>query len=41
MSGEGPESVPTSADPRSKRPTKKRALTPLSVQAKELDTLFA
>lgn len=41
MSGEGPESVPTSADPRSKRPTKKRALTPLSAQAKELDTLFA
>ncbi|KAI1201902.1 hypothetical protein F5X97DRAFT_288714 [Nemania serpens] len=41
MSGEGPESVPTSADPRSKRPTKRRALTPLSAQAKELDTLFA
>ncbi|KAI0809325.1 DUF1168-domain-containing protein [Xylaria sp. FL0064] len=41
MSGEGPESIPTSADPRSKRPTKKRALTPVSVQAKELDVLFA
>ncbi|KAI1127340.1 hypothetical protein F5Y10DRAFT_196487 [Nemania abortiva] len=41
MSGEGPESIPTSADPRSKRPTKKRALTPLSAQAKEVDTLFA
>ncbi|TGJ82839.1 hypothetical protein E0Z10_g5924 [Xylaria hypoxylon] len=41
MSGEGPESIPTSADPRSKRPTKKRALTPLSAQAKELDSLFA
>ncbi|KAI0452559.1 hypothetical protein F5B21DRAFT_329968 [Xylaria acuta] len=41
MSGEGPESVPTSADPRSKRPTKKRALTPLSAQAREVDTLFA
>ncbi|KAI0974818.1 DUF1168-domain-containing protein [Xylaria arbuscula] len=41
MSGEGPDSVPTSADPRSKRPTKKRALTPLSAQAKELDVLFA
>ncbi|KAH8162935.1 hypothetical protein CIB48_g5288 [Xylaria polymorpha] len=41
MSGEGPESIPTSADPRSKRPTKKRALTPLSVQAKEVDSLFA
>ncbi|KAI0485477.1 DUF1168-domain-containing protein [Xylaria cf. heliscus] len=41
MSGEGPESIPTSADPRSKRPTKKRALTPLSAQARELDSLFA
>ncbi|KAK5631296.1 hypothetical protein RRF57_007010 [Xylaria bambusicola] len=41
MSGEGPESIPTSADPRSKRPTKKRALTPVSAQAKELDVLFA
>ncbi|KAI1269510.1 DUF1168-domain-containing protein [Xylariaceae sp. FL1019] len=41
MSGEGPESIPTSADPRSKRPTKKRALTPLSSHAKDLDALFA
>lgn len=41
MSGEGPESVPTSADPRSKRPTKKRALTPVSEQAATLDALFA
>ncbi|KAI1376166.1 hypothetical protein F4677DRAFT_445875 [Hypoxylon crocopeplum] len=41
MSGEGPESIPTSADPRSKRPVKKRALTPLSTQARELDALFA
>ncbi|OTB04315.1 hypothetical protein M426DRAFT_320908 [Hypoxylon sp. CI-4A] len=41
MSGEGPESIPTSADPRSKRPTKKRALTPLSAQAAEVDALFA
>ncbi|GAP90999.1 putative duf1168 domain protein [Rosellinia necatrix] len=41
MSGEGPESVPTSADPRSKRPTKRRALTPQSGQARELDALFA
>ncbi|KAI1822359.1 DUF1168-domain-containing protein [Xylaria intraflava] len=41
MSGEGPESIPTSADPRSKRPTKRRALTPLSAQAKDLDALFA
>ncbi|EOO00044.1 putative duf1168 domain protein [Phaeoacremonium minimum UCRPA7] len=41
MSGEGPESVPTSADPRSKRPVKKRALTPVSEQAASLDALFA
>ncbi|KAI6092758.1 hypothetical protein F4821DRAFT_223218 [Hypoxylon rubiginosum] len=41
MSGEGPESIPTSADPRSKRPVKKRALTPLSAQAKVVDALFA
>ncbi|UNI19970.1 hypothetical protein JDV02_006112 [Purpureocillium takamizusanense] len=41
MSGEGPESVPTSADPRSHRPTKKRALSPLSAQAASLDALFA
>ncbi|KAI2631678.1 DUF1168-domain-containing protein [Xylaria nigripes] len=41
MSGEGPESIPTSADPRSKRPTKRRALTPLSAQAKGVDALFA
>ncbi|KAH6678922.1 hypothetical protein F5X68DRAFT_35403 [Plectosphaerella plurivora] len=41
MSGEGPESIPTSADPRSKRPTKKRALTPSSAQAASLDALFA
>jgi hypothetical protein len=41
MSGEGPESIPTSADPRSKRPVKKRALTPVSAQAKDVDALFA
>ncbi|KAJ6441891.1 PRKR-interacting protein 1 [Purpureocillium lavendulum] len=41
MSGEGPESVPTSADPRSHRPTKKRALTPVSAQAASVDALFA
>lgn len=41
MSAPGPESVPTSADPRSHRPTKKRALTPLSAQAASLDALFA
>lgn len=41
MSGEGPESIPTSADPRSHRPTKKRALTPVSSQAAHVDALFA
>lgn len=41
MSGEGPESVPTSADRRSHRPTKKRALSPASAQAASLDALFA
>ncbi|KAJ4255615.1 hypothetical protein NW762_009612 [Fusarium torreyae] len=41
MSAPGPESVPTSADPRSHRPTKKRALTPLSAQAASVDALFA
>ncbi|KAI0025700.1 DUF1168-domain-containing protein [Xylariomycetidae sp. FL0641] len=42
MSGEGPESIPTSADPRSRRPTKKRAVqTPTTAQASQLDTLFA
>ncbi|KAI9158538.1 PRKR-interacting protein 1 [Paramyrothecium foliicola] len=41
MSGEGPESIPTSADPRSHRPTKKRALTPVSAQAASVDALFA
>jgi hypothetical protein len=41
MSGTGPESIPTSADPRSKRPTKRRALSPKSAQAATLDALFA
>lgn len=41
MSAETPESVPTSADRRSHRPTKKRALTPNSAQAASLDALFA
>jgi hypothetical protein len=36
-----PESVSTSADPRSKRPLKKRALTPRSAQASEVEALFA
>lgn len=34
------ESIPTSADPRSKRPTKKRAVTPHSEQANQIETLF-
>ncbi|KAH7130202.1 hypothetical protein B0J11DRAFT_246439 [Dendryphion nanum] len=41
MSENIPESVPTSADPRSKRPTKKRALAPRSGHAAQLDALFA
>ena len=41
MSGEGPESIPTSADPRSRRPAKKRALDPKASQAAHLDALFA
>lgn len=40
MSGTGPESIPVSADPRSKRPTKKRALSPASQQASQLEGLF-
>lgn len=41
MSEPIPESIPTSADPRSKRPLKKRALTPISSQAASVDALFA
>ncbi|PMD26180.1 hypothetical protein NA56DRAFT_338801 [Hyaloscypha hepaticicola] len=41
MSEPIPESIPTSADPRSKRPTKKRALSPKSQTAAQLDALFA
>jgi hypothetical protein len=41
MSGTGPDSIPTSADPRSKRPVKKRALSPTSAQASQLEALFA
>lgn len=41
MSENIPESVPTSADPRSRRPTKRRALSPVSKQAAQLDALFA
>lgn len=40
MSEPGPESVPTSADPRSKRPTKRRAITPLSEHANQIESLF-
>jgi len=43
MSEPIPESIPTSADPRSKRPLKKRILnnTPASAQAASLDALFS
>ncbi|KAB5585811.1 hypothetical protein GE09DRAFT_1210398 [Coniochaeta sp. 2T2.1] len=41
MSANTPESIPTSSDPRSKRPTKKRALSPTSLQAATLSTLFS
>ena len=41
MSEPIPESIPTSADPRSKRATKKRALTPVSQQSAQVDALFA
>ncbi|KAJ5749225.1 uncharacterized protein N7511_010921 [Penicillium nucicola] len=40
MSEPGPESIPTSADPRSKRPTKRRAVTPHSEHANQIETLF-
>lgn len=41
MSEPIPESIPTSADPRSKRPVKKRALTPRANHAADVDALFA
>lgn len=41
MSEPIPESIPTSADPRSRRPTKKRALTPRTAQASQVEALFA
>lgn len=41
MSEPIPESIPTSHDPRSKRPTKRLALTPTSQQATQLSALFA
>lgn len=40
MSEPGRESIPTSADPRSKRPTKRRAVTPHSEQATQIESLF-
>lgn len=41
MSEPIPESKPTSADRRSHRPTKKRALTPISQQSAQVEALFA
>ncbi|MCJ1392675.1 hypothetical protein MMC18_005545 [Xylographa bjoerkii] len=41
MSEPIPESIPTSQDTRSKRPTKRLALTPTSQQATQLSALFA
>ncbi|KAI9684756.1 MAG: hypothetical protein M1829_000131 [Trizodia sp. TS-e1964] len=41
MSENFPDSLPTSRDARSRRPTKKRALTPVSAQASTLTALFA
>ncbi|KAF2249811.1 DUF1168-domain-containing protein [Trematosphaeria pertusa] len=41
MSEPIPESIPTSADPRSKRPVKKRALTPRAHLAADVEALFA
>ncbi|RDW86861.1 PRKRIP1 family protein [Aspergillus mulundensis] len=40
MSEPGPSSIPTSADPRSHRPTKRRAVTPHSEQASAITSLF-
>lgn len=40
MSEPIPESIPTSADPKSKRAIKKRALTPVSQQANQVEALF-
>ncbi|KAG0137806.1 hypothetical protein HOY82DRAFT_316017 [Tuber indicum] len=41
MSEPIPESIPTSFDRRSHRPTKRRALSPMSAQAATLTALFA
>ncbi|KAL3482354.1 hypothetical protein BJX99DRAFT_1056 [Aspergillus californicus] len=40
MSEPGPESIPTSADPRSHRPTKRRAVTPHGEHAAQIENLF-
>ncbi|KKK23355.1 hypothetical protein ARAM_002169 [Aspergillus rambellii] len=40
MSEPGPDSIPTSADPRSKRPLKRRAVTPHSEHASQIEHLF-
>lgn len=40
MSEPGPESIPTSADRRSKRPVKRRAVGPHSEQATQIESLF-
>ncbi|KAK4999174.1 hypothetical protein LTR66_001744 [Elasticomyces elasticus] len=41
MSENIPESIPTSSDRRSHRPTKRRALTPTSIQSQQVEALFA
>ncbi|CAZ84027.1 unnamed protein product [Tuber melanosporum] len=41
MSEPIPEAIPTSQDPRNKRPTKRRALSPASAQATALTNLFS
>ncbi|KAG6007896.1 hypothetical protein E4U21_005374 [Claviceps maximensis] len=41
MSAPGPSSIPTSADPRTHRATKKRVLSPTSAHAASLTALFA
>ncbi|KAL1960938.1 hypothetical protein VTO42DRAFT_5922 [Malbranchea cinnamomea] len=40
MSEPIPESIPTSQDPRSKRPLKRRALSPVAEQASQIQNLF-
>lgn len=41
MSADNPESIPTSSDRHSRRPVKRRALTPVSQQAATVSSLFA